>query len=1188
MKKAGKKANNEENNHPKPMVFLNTPIHNKEEDIIGFQTYVDTLQEAINKDAQMIAITSPFGAGKSSVTELLRAKKEDQKVVNISMWSHLCKQKSNKIEDQTIELHRSFLYQIVSKLNPDKGTYISRRLSKNYGLLKLHTESPRYYWAAFLALIFFMLGYVLPYVFNVGIPPIFGTPEFWNGLFILIAVVCLVYIIVRAEVVFSSQKSEGALTIDENELKELYRKFVVKYCAKEKNKVIFVIEDLDRTGDDECVISFIKELRKYYILENNDKDEQNRIVFIVNVKPESSLIDNYKQYKFREQESLYDKLFDFVLNIPTINIDDYETVLKSILQKNEKNILQMMPEFRDFDLIDIPGMQWIIYGKNFGIRDVKDRLNRAFSLYLSLKGRFHSSAIEFEKCAVVAYLTTAYEKEFISTDDNSFGILVEKYLQHTLTLDSCINLLVEEEYAKEVFSLIENKHIDTRYRMYFYNYPENSKIYSYEEQVVQNAILYGDTITGIEDIILRVITQNINVVYEALDKIKKLKIGLPDIVFKNESLFTVTLRYYPDGVYDWISKLDYSSNAFEKTCNQIVAVLSFDQHRTVYSYVQAIKYCEIWEEKMKENELLQFRSILCSKFSNEILWYRCLFMNVHNIVSLNDLDKISLKDAIQIINIQKDSFNVGYVRYIIERFNNELSTSNLIIDKVKIFLTSAEDKLGSSETVLYLLQFMKYLGNIVPEYEISVMNLLTSNTVASNEKDMIFSSYQSLINSIGIKNITDLTLKNIQIINEYTGYSKDIAELMAQSGYIFESAVMFLYLNVPIEFHKEEMIKAIKDNLQWLLKRGEVFAKLRESILESSDDKNIKNYIFLFSEECPILSDKEFTSITYKYADDVILNLIPPSIVTSNELPMLVSFFNTGFRSNSITYNYLLFISKLSTNIAKDCFYKLNFDTAIKYSSFSAERKNTIKNIYRQILNLDSVSEKINFMKATRFMVSSWEDSFGDILRTNTNIQNSYIDAVNNAVKDSITNSTVKCVCSIPTFHPLNDRVTNRLYIAKKYTYYVVCKTLYNKRFILDTSDKLECLWDTYMQIFTGANYRSIKEYMQKNHHFLRVIMNNKSYVTFSVEHRNILAGILQDAYSIEEAINRGESFAISYYQKIAGFVDANADKMFLSIIANRTNLLRSNAIYNNCHDKLTSSAAKSQYTRLRKKYGYM
>ena len=149
------------------LVFLNTPIHDKSEDVLGLQAHVDSLQAAIDSGAQMIAVTSPFGAGKSSVTELLHSQNANQEVINVSMWSHLCKNEDPSLANTTTELHRSFLYQIVSQLDAKAGAYISRRLSKNYGLLKLHTESVGYYVVAFASLVFFILGYVLPYVFQV-------------------------------------------------------------------------------------------------------------------------------------------------------------------------------------------------------------------------------------------------------------------------------------------------------------------------------------------------------------------------------------------------------------------------------------------------------------------------------------------------------------------------------------------------------------------------------------------------------------------------------------------------------------------------------------------------------------------------------------------------------------------------------------------------------------------------------------------------------------------------------------------------------------------------------------------------------------------------------------------------------------------------------------------------------------
>ena len=1177
---------------PNSLVFLNTPIHDEADDILGFQSHVDALQAAIDANAQMIAITSPFGAGKSSVTELLRTQKDNQRVVNVSMWSHLCKKCDDTIGNQTIELHRSFLYQIVSNLSSKNGSYISRRLSKNYGLLKLHTENPRYYIAAFLSLMFFLLGYVLPYVLRVGIPTVWGQPEMWNGLFILISVICFVYIIVRAEIVFSSNKSEGALTIDEHELIELYRKFVLDYCTNQTKieKFIFVIEDLDRTNDHDCVINFLKELRKYYTLENHENKRQNKIVFIVNVKPETSLFKTAKEHKAVESESLYAKLFDYVLNIQTINIDDYETVLESILQNSQDTIHAVFPDSTYLRLVDIPGMQWIIRGKDFGVRDIKDRLNRSFSLYASLRSRFPSSPIEFEKCAVVAYLTTVYEQDFIKTDDRTFGKLVEAHLQHKLSEDLCRANLGKEntEYAKEVCSLIQAKLIDSNYRMYFYNYPKNSTIYSHDEHAIQNAILYGEMVDNFEDMALRVTANNVKVVYDALDRIEKLKMPLPDTVFACEPLFIEALRHYPDGVFEWISNLDYSQNAFDKTSRKIINILSFDKERFVYKTDHATRFCEIWEEKLKENELLRFRSMLCSTFAKEILWYTPLFMGVHNIASFTELDLLSLENAIKLTNAQKDTFSVKYAQYILQRFEKEVTPVEKLINNVQAFLTSAEKKLGSSATVTYLIQFMQHLRTIIPEYEVSVMSQLTSNRVDPEQKNKLYQAYQTLINSITPETISVVTLQNIQALDKFDGYTEGVSYALSNADYIFESTLVRLHLGAPIDFHSEKTIEAIKANLKWLLKHSDILMKLRFSVLRVSDEKSVFNYDFLFSEECPILCATEFEKVQYSFSDDAILRLIPASIVTTSEIPMLTSFFNRRFRQNTTTYSYLLYVAKMQQDIAKECFYALNFDYAIKYSTFAAARKGIVKKAFREILRLDSTNEKIRFMEATRFMDSAWEESICDEVKSNSTLQKSYIDAVNHAVDGSITKSTIRCICLIPSFYPLKDTVTKKLYATKNYKHYILCKTLYHDVFILDGPDQIENLWETYMEIFAGSNHPKTRGHMDNSQDLLRLIMEKKAYTGLSVERRNVLAKVHQDADSLQEAINRGESFAAGYYQKIAGFTNEAAAEMFVSIMEGKPNLLRSQAIYDHCHEKLISSTLKAKYTRLRKKHGYM
>ena len=51
----------------KNTVYLNRPIQSKEQDWIGISTYVEKLNDAIEAGAKIIAVTSDFGTGKSSL-----------------------------------------------------------------------------------------------------------------------------------------------------------------------------------------------------------------------------------------------------------------------------------------------------------------------------------------------------------------------------------------------------------------------------------------------------------------------------------------------------------------------------------------------------------------------------------------------------------------------------------------------------------------------------------------------------------------------------------------------------------------------------------------------------------------------------------------------------------------------------------------------------------------------------------------------------------------------------------------------------------------------------------------------------------------------------------------------------------------------------------------------------------------
>ena len=92
-------------------------------------------------------------------------------------------------------------------------------------------------------------------------------------------------------------------------------------------------------------------------------------------------------------------------------------------------------------------------------------------------------------------------------------------------------------------------------------------------------------------------------------------------------------------------KLDYSTDASEKTIEQLKNLLRFDPARTVYSKKHAQEFVKVWEEKFSETALLQFRKLLCHEFPQEISLYTPLFFGVHKIVSIH-LDIRACKNRI--------------------------------------------------------------------------------------------------------------------------------------------------------------------------------------------------------------------------------------------------------------------------------------------------------------------------------------------------------------------------------------------------------------------------------------------------------------------------------------------------------------------------------------------------------------
>ena len=221
-------------------LFLNIPIDASAHDVVGIKTYVEKMDAAIDAGAQMIAVTSPFGAGKSSVIELLQKKRREQqkdlsvrwrrrkeRFIEVSMWSHLGEARA----DSCADLHRTFVYQLASQIAPEKGTYINRRLSRNYGLLRLYTNS-RIYWVFTLGTILLAVAWWGLHTFaeqlKLLFPQLDGRTDLLSAILLFGMVFLTTFILTHADILFSSNKSEGKRMVEGDEIIDLYRSEVLK------------------------------------------------------------------------------------------------------------------------------------------------------------------------------------------------------------------------------------------------------------------------------------------------------------------------------------------------------------------------------------------------------------------------------------------------------------------------------------------------------------------------------------------------------------------------------------------------------------------------------------------------------------------------------------------------------------------------------------------------------------------------------------------------------------------------------------------------------------------------------------------------------------------------------------------------------------------------------------------------
>ncbi|MBS1445229.1 MAG: hypothetical protein HP000_02830 [Odoribacter sp.] len=283
--------------------------------------YSQLLWEAVcDKDVQNIAITGPYGSGKSSVIKAFQKEHPEYKYLNLSLanfqeqagqeqkpeGTSACNDKKlSPEENQLVELSilQQMFYQVKRKRIPDSRFKRINRLSKWACLCYTFLI---FLWVLALSLVFKVeWDNISPYVWLQSYKAIYVPALLYFILGIIMALKYLVRLVNRSH--FKALKVEkcGMEISGDNEVSILNKHLdeILYYFEVTKFNIV-IIEDLDRF--ERC--SIFTKLRELNALINKSEDIHRRVVFIYAIKDDM----------FKDKERT--KFFDYILPvIPYIN-----------------------------------------------------------------------------------------------------------------------------------------------------------------------------------------------------------------------------------------------------------------------------------------------------------------------------------------------------------------------------------------------------------------------------------------------------------------------------------------------------------------------------------------------------------------------------------------------------------------------------------------------------------------------------------------------------------------------------------------------------------------------------------------------------------------------------------------------------------------------------------------------------
>ena len=1121
-----------------PIVFVNKPIKEEKEDIIGIISETERIEKAIEDGANVIGIIGDYGSGKSSLIEMLKLKHND--AININMWNSV-KKELGKDETSFGDLTKNFLFQLALGKNERFAQYINKKLSGNYGVITLGVSSRKFWIFAILAIIsyfFYQLFLKLPLsIFDTNLYvmirsfykgeictidwiqnlvfSIYGFCKDFNLLFLLISILCIVIAVLNTTVVFSLWNSQGKRKSDTNDIYDTYLEIAKKiikrnrkHCFLSRKKRIIIIEDLDRTNSIEEIEKFIKEIYKF----NNvlpSKYKKN-LIYIIAVKSEETMkavkseeIIKSVNAEVKKQEKIYPKIFYYKAILNPIHNNDCREILLDLLRQRKEEIESKL----DIKLLEeLPEeFAYVVKGKNLNIREIKDRLNRSLQLYENLlsKSNGRKDSIEFKKCTIVAYLESQYPaemKDFINKEDDFSSIIEEAYLikqdnkstesQKQEKISKSLSDYKNQEFVSEIATMIVRGLIDEDFRMYFYNYPKGQRIKTIEEKYVEDILLYPNKNKKvIKEKVLKAIQINPNIISDCYIRRKNEGLLFPKAIFECEEFYKTALVYFADNLLELMEKeMKWKNENITESSTILKKISEFN----IDSSEILIKYAEqLIDEflQLSEQEIIKARIAIIDSVGKYIEQFKAIFVN-DNIPLITDeeLELIGNR-KIQLNLIKEDIIDQENYSYIIEVLNKEkLEEDNW--NRAKEIYYGMDETVGLENLAEEILEFLIINNRYDDKLFTSLFTAFCKNRDSIDKAKLC-----EYLNNLPIEIINVNCLKMIDKMKLDISLKDEILAKLRNNNLLYTywlSMIKFDKCNMlELSENIEEKLDIVEEIFEYL---GENIYKLRKQIIS---EKLTDAYKRLFFDDYPIISESELDLIS-----DIseLIKVIDFSKITLENLNVFVNKVNNSYSNKDELIKIIEIFDANETNIITDInIIEAFFEKFIWYENvtmlLTKEDKEYIYITLNTPLKLNNPVEALKFLNKIGFLIESVEKQVYSGISKGIIKKEEYINLINEF--NIATEETINIIITEEWQEGLNSNITSKLIEKDNYVQYIECKTLWDNNLELETN-KIDFKY--YVEAYNQSD--KIYDIMIRNEEFLQLIMNSEEYVNITTHEK--------------------------------------------------------------------------------------